>query len=784
MTPQERNHLDAALVEVYRRKGITYDNRSLFEADGFTYRPMPTRKDMLEVLSENSDAKNLALVESRFVTGSAKRLGQATNVDLDNQFVVIDTLEIGKDLLAAGTFTATDFCTEKCKESRVKKKALILDELWALIGASSNPQAAEFVLECFKTYRAFGAAVIGATQDLNDFFALENGKFGRAILWFSGYKFKRDPRDFDILPDATHGTSGWMDRKEMEQVVDLGSTAEMQGILLGKLKDDPDDDDKYSEYVAPSPKNHLNSHIIIYGASGSGKTRGIIKPFIMQAIKRGERLVYVDPKGELFESTSQYARDNGAVVKAFNLLDKENSDGINFLAGIEEDNTLIQTIAETIIKNTSNANERQDFWEKAELNLLCALLHYVQRQEDPRTHQALPIEQRAIGDIYKILSTESITDLETRFADLPKGHPALAPYGLFKQANRQIWGNIAIGLGNRLSVFQDELIDKITRYNDIDLLLPGQRPCVYYCIISAQDSSLEFFSSLLFSLMFTRLPNYARKNYPNGRLPIPVNFVLDEFCNVGYLGDFKKTISVCRSFNLNCQLATQGIAQLSDRYPNKEWEEIIGNCDTQLFLGCNDQITAEYISDKCGQVTIRTTNGTMPLQPLFSPIFNSTRPYSQSRSNTQRPLMLPDELLRLDNSQEIVLFRGHKPLQLYKITPEELPDFEKLQPLTREERSYPVREPMQDRPPHPQREELPVYTPMRLIREDSGPPLTHPPRPKPQAQPPASTRREESPVAPPQAPPPQTETPPAPSGGLLLKKTRDEISVEELLGGP
>ena len=115
------------------------DHHALFEADGFTHRPMPTRTDLLEMLSENPDAKNLALVESRFVTGSAKRLGQATNVDLENPFVVIDTSEIGKDLLAAGTFTATDFCTEKCKESRVKKKALILDELWALIGASSNP---------------------------------------------------------------------------------------------------------------------------------------------------------------------------------------------------------------------------------------------------------------------------------------------------------------------------------------------------------------------------------------------------------------------------------------------------------------------------------------------------------------------------------------------------------------------------------------------------------------------------------------------------------------------
>ena len=182
MTPEERAYLDSAFIEIYRRKGITYDNSSIFEKDGVTKKRMPTHADMYEVLKNTPGAQRLELAESRFVTGSAWRLGQETNVDLDNKFVVIDTSEIGKDLLAAGTFTATDFCTEKCKESRVKKKTLILDELWALIGASSNPQAAEFVLECFKTYRAFGAAIIGATQDLNDFFALENGKFGRAIL--------------------------------------------------------------------------------------------------------------------------------------------------------------------------------------------------------------------------------------------------------------------------------------------------------------------------------------------------------------------------------------------------------------------------------------------------------------------------------------------------------------------------------------------------------------------------------------------------------------------------
>lgn len=498
--------------------------------------------------------------------------------------------------------------------------------------------------------------------------------------WFSGYHFKKDSRGFDILPDATHGTSGWMDRSAMEKLLNIGTAAELDGTIIGKQKAHKDDADKYAEYLSPSPDNQLNRHTIVYGASGSGKSRGYVKPFILQVAKRKESLICVDPKGELFEATSEYLRGQGYIVKAYNLLDMENSDGFNCLTAAMDDITLIQTIAEVIIKNTSNQNERQDFWEKAEMNLLMALLHYVQRRTDPLTGKLLPVQERSLGAIYEILSTKSFQDIEEIFAQLPKTHPAQAPYGIFRLANRQIWGNIAIGLGNRLGVFQNELVSKITQHDDIDLLLPGQTPCAYYCIISAQDSSLEFLSSLFFSLLFTRLPNYARKHCEHGRLPVPVNVMLEEFCNIGRLVDFKKTISVCRSFNIHCQIIIQGIAQLSDRYENKEWEEIIGNCDTQIFLGCNDQMTAKYISDKCGMVTIRTTTSQIPMQPLFSPIYNTTKPYSQGRSNAQRPLMYPDELLRLDNSQEIVLFRGQNPLQLYKIIPEELPGFAELKP--------------------------------------------------------------------------------------------------------
>lgn len=493
----------------------------------------------------------------------------------------------------------------------------------------------------------------------------------------SGYKFIRDARGFDILPDGTHGTGGFMSKKERAQSVLADEIAKLDGTILGKLKDSPDEDDKYAEYVTLRKDTGLTEHTMVYGATGSGKSRGFVKPFVLQCAKRKESMILVDPKGEFYESMSEFLRGDGYETRMFNLLDMENSDAWNCLAGVENDPNLVQSIAQVIISNTSNQNEKQDFWSKAELNLLMALMHYVQGQRSP-DGGLLPIEQRSLGAIYRILSTESFADLEARFDALPSSHPAKAPYGIFKLANRQIWGNIAIGLGNRLAVFQNALVDKITAYNEIDLTLPGQRPCAYFCVISDQESSLEFLSSLFFSQLFSSLFDYARRFGECGRLPVPVNVCLEEFCNIGKLTDFKKILSTCRSRSIFCQIVVQSISQLSDRYEKKEWEELIGNCDIQISLGCNDQMTAEYLSSKCGMLTIRVNNNQMPLMPLFSPVYTSTRPYSQTRSNTQRPLMMPDEILRLENDQCLVFLRGRKPMQLYKIIPDEHPSFSKL----------------------------------------------------------------------------------------------------------
>ncbi|CUP97003.1 Conjugal transfer protein traG [uncultured Flavonifractor sp.] len=544
---------------------------------------------------------------------------------------------------------------------------------------TGEPVGSIWVVNPFRNLLAvFTPTGLGVTAACVILFCLITKK---GYLWFSGYKFIRDKRGFDILPDGTHGTSGFMSRKEQEKILLTAPISELSGTLLGKLKDDPDDDDKYAEYVTLRPNSGLTEHIMVYGATGAGKTRGFVKPFILQCAARRsgkESLICVDPKGEVYESMSSLLLEQGYEVKMFNLLDMENSDAWNCLSGIEKDKDLVQSIAEVIIKNTSNANERQDFWEKAELNLLMALMHYVATQTVPGTGELLPIQQRSLGAIYRLLSNESFADLERRFDDLPRGHPALAPYGIFKLANRQIWGNIAIGLGNRLSVFQNPLVDKITSYNEIDLTLPGTKPCAYFCCISAQDSSLEFLSSLFFSQLFARLIEYGRRHGNHGRLPMTVNVCLEEFCNIGKLPDFKRVLNFCRGSGIFCQLIVQSIPQLQDRYPKTEWEELIGCTDIQICLGCNDVDTATYISKKCGMVTIKVENNQMPLQPLFSPVYNSTRPYSQTKSSTQRALMLPDEIMRMDNRECLVLLRGQKPLKLYKITPDEHPSFSRL----------------------------------------------------------------------------------------------------------
>ena len=506
----------------------------------------------------------------------------------------------------------------------------------------------------------------------------------KGYIFFSGYKFIRDPRGFDILPDATHGSSGFLTEQEMRGFLEVGPAAEVHGMMLGKVKQREKDPDQFASYVAHRMVPGDNNNLLCIGAPGSGKSRGFIIPFLMGCAQRTrsghpESVIVTDPKGELFEKMALYFRKNGFNVKAINFLDMAHSDGWNCLYSLDQETQLVQTVANTIIQNTSGPKEADDFWSRAELNLLMALIHYVCNLKDDAGN-LLPIEQRGLGDVYRLLAEKSIQEINQILAALPPEHPAKGHHGLFLKARENLWGNIAIGLGNRLAIFQNALVDKITRNHDVDLLLPGQKPCAYFVIISAQDSAYRFLSSLFFSLAFPRLSDYARLHGKNGRLKVLVNFCLDEYCNIGYMEGISDVFNSVRGFNMSCQVVVQSLSQWAEKYPGKDWENQLNTFDQTLYMGCNDLSSAEYISKKCGMVTISVTNNQMPLTPLFSPIYSSTRAYSQTRSNTQRALMQPDEILRLEPGKCIALFNHHKPALLCKLAPEELPGYGELKP--------------------------------------------------------------------------------------------------------
>ena len=185
MTNEEEQMLDEALIRTYGKFGITHDNDSVYEDRNAVppkVKTMPILGDLHEELQKNEMTKRIAVIVSRFVTGSAQSFNQQTNVDLSNKYIVLDLSELKGKLLPVGMMIALDYVWDKIKSDRTKKKAIMIDEIWQLIGAGSNRMAAEFCLEIFKVIRGFGGAAISATQDLSDFFGLEDGRYGRAII--------------------------------------------------------------------------------------------------------------------------------------------------------------------------------------------------------------------------------------------------------------------------------------------------------------------------------------------------------------------------------------------------------------------------------------------------------------------------------------------------------------------------------------------------------------------------------------------------------------------------
>lgn len=181
LSEEDKSRLDSSLVECYQRYGIDFDNRSLLDGDG-SFKEMPILADWYEVLQKNPETRHLAVVLARYVTGSAAAMGGRNDISLDNKFIVLDISGLSDDMIADGTFWATDVAYDLIMNAGTELSALLADELWSLVGASSNPQAAGFVLEMVKTIRGLGGIAVTSTQGMQDLFGLEGGKYGKGIL--------------------------------------------------------------------------------------------------------------------------------------------------------------------------------------------------------------------------------------------------------------------------------------------------------------------------------------------------------------------------------------------------------------------------------------------------------------------------------------------------------------------------------------------------------------------------------------------------------------------------
>ena len=393
-------------------------------------------------------------------------------------------------------------------------------------------------------------------------------------------------RNLTYSNKGTYGTAGFMNKKEMKGVLDLVTDVHKHhGIILGELEE---------QAVCLPEKTRFNGNLAVYGASGSKKTRAFCVNMILQCAARKTSLIICDPKSELYEKTSQYLRDKGYVVRKFDLVTPSSSDSWNCLSEINGQELMAQLFCDVIIKNTGS--ERGDhFWDNAEMNLLKALVLYVE--------QGYPKEKRNIGEVYKLLTMSSEKELNAIFDVLPVEHPAKAPYSIFKQSGENVRGGVIIGLGSRLQVFQNREIQEITSHDEIDLELPGKQACAYYCITSDQDSTFDFLSSLFLSFVFIKLVRYADQKCPNGALPVPVHVLGEELTACGTIVDLSRKISVIRSRAISMSCVFQNLAALQNRYPYNQWQEILGNCDVHLFLGCTDPLTAEFISSRTGEAS-------------------------------------------------------------------------------------------------------------------------------------------------------------------------------------
>ena len=459
--------------------------------------------------------------------------------------------------------------------------------------------------------------------------------YGGAILFY--YTEQKNTR-----PGEEHGSASWGSVRELDKKYrdkDAGKnvilTQHLQMSMNGKL-------------------HRRNLLQIIVGGSGSGKTRFLAKPNLMLA---NASFIVTDPKGEMLRAVGNLFLEEGYVLRVFDLIDPSKSDCYNPFCYIRKDADVFKLI-DNFIKNTTPKGTKANdpFWEKSETALDAALMLYL-------LHEA-PVEDQNMETILYMIENGGAKEedddyqspLDLLFEALEEEQPnhiAVRQYHIFKQAAGKTAKSILVSAAVRLASFTLPEIQRITASDDMELGKLGERKQAIFCIIpDSNDASLNFLVGMLYTQAFQELYYQADKVH-QGALPIPVRLMFDEFANVALPDGYARLQATMRSRNIMSTIILQNISQLKALFKD-DWEGIIGNADSFIYLGGNEQSTHKYISELLGKETIDTKTSSQSKGRNGS--------FSQNFQQTGRELMTPDEVRRLDNKDAIVLIRGEKPV--------------------------------------------------------------------------------------------------------------------------
>ena len=406
----------------------------------------------------------------------------------------------------------------------------------------------------------------------------------------------------------------------------------------------------------PDPKNARNKNVLVVGGSGSGKTRFFIKPNLLQCDSKAYPVSFVvtDPKGSLIYECGHALVKKGYLIKTMNTINFHKSMHYNPFAYIHEEKDILKLVT-TLMTNTKGEGSGGDpFWEKSERLLLTALIAYL--------HYEAPVEEQNFATLLEMLNTMQVLEddeeyqnpVDLLFEELAKKKPnsfAGRQYKLYKLAAGKTAKSILISCGARLAPFDIQELRDLTMYDELQLDTLGDKKTALFLIMSDTDSTFNFLISMVYTQLFNLLCDKADDVY-GGKLPIHVRCLIDECANIGQIPNLEKLVATIRSREISACLVLQARSQLKAIYKDNA-DTIVGNMDSQIFLGGSEPTTLKDLSEMLGKETIDAFN--------TSDTRGNSPSYGTTFQKMGHELLSRDELAVLDGGKCILQLRGVRP---------------------------------------------------------------------------------------------------------------------------